>query len=72
MNEKVVEQFERQIDSLLREFDRQKGDNSKLRNKQSNLLDECDALKEKLKLSISTIKKTLKRLKAIEREHGYK
>lgn len=71
MNEKIVEQFERQIDSLLREFDRQKGDNFKLRDKQSNLLDECDALKEKLKLAILTIKKTLKRLKAIERENEY-
>ncbi len=72
MNEKVVEQFERQIDSLLGEFGRQKNDNSKLRNKQSDLLDECDELKVKLRLAVSTIKKTLKRLKAIEREYEYK
>lgn len=72
MNEKTVEQLERQIDSLLSEYGRQKKDNFSLRDKQSSLLSESSELKQKLQIAVTTIRKTLKRLKAIEREHEYK
>ncbi len=72
MSEKHLSQLERQLDSLLREFDRQKNDNTKLRGKQSTLLDECDELKVKLRLAVDTIKKSIKRLKVIEREYEFK
>lgn len=70
MNEKSVEQLERQIDSLLSEYGRQKKDNFSLRDRQEDLLSEADGLKKKLQLAVTTIKKAVKRLKSIERENG--
>lgn len=72
MNERTIEQFERQIDSLLKEFGRHKSDNIQLRDKQASLLSESEDLKGRLNLAVSTIKKIVKRLKAIEREYEYR
>lgn len=72
MSEKLVDQFERQIDSLLKEFTRHKSDNIQLRDKQSSLLAEKEELTNKLELAITTMKKMVKRLKAIEREYEYR
>lgn len=69
MSENILDHFEVQIDALIGQFARLKQENSRLRDKQSVLLSEYNAMQEKYTLMTDGVKKMLARLKTIEREN---
>ena len=66
MENTVLDRFERQVDALLRNFERLKRDNIALRTKQHVLLNERNAVTTKTDKAIHHIRRLIGRLKAIE------
>jgi uncharacterized protein (TIGR02449 family) len=66
----VLDRFERQVTVLLQQYERLKKDNVKLREKQSVLLGEHDALNRNSQSLVDGIKKMIERLKKIEKENS--
>jgi len=70
MGDNILDSFETQIGVLIERYERLKQENIRLREKQTNLFTQNDAVGEKHSLMIGGIKKMIKRLKTIEKEHG--
>ena len=69
MDDETLAKFERQIEALLQNYERIRQDNAVLREKQDQLVEECRVLGEKNQKAVSSIERTIDRLKTIETDN---
>ena len=70
MENDIFERFEKQIDNLLKGFERLRHDNASLREKQTILVTERDTLKEKHQVVMASIEKIIMKLQEFESGNG--
>ena len=70
MENDIFERFEKQIDNLLKGFERLRHDNASLREKQTILVTERDTLKEKHHVVMESIEKIIMKLQEFESGNG--
>jgi len=69
MDESTLSYFEQQVDALLSDYQQLKQKNTKLRNKQSELLVQQNKTSQMKKTMIQAIESIIKKLEKLEKNH---
>lgn len=70
MSTDILDHFEMQIEVLIEQYERLKQENVRLRDKQAELITECNDTRDKHAIMVNGIEKMIERLKIVESENG--